>query len=342
MRDDSETERTDTLLGIGTAAKQLGLSVKTLRRLADVGKVPSERTEGGHRRFSVEAVRASLADAAASAPAEQPPDWTRALSLDGLDEARSWAEAREALGLPADEGTRIMNYAFTEMLNNAIDHSGGSHAIVEVWASDSEIAVRIADDGRGVFAHVRDGLGLASEIEAAAELTKGKRTTWAERHTGEGIFFTSKVVTLFRISANGLRLSIDNDRDDYALGASPIREGTTVEMRLALPPARTLRSVFEEFTDDELRFSRSRPRIELFATGLTFVSRSEARRVLTGMTEFNDIDVDFAGVDDVGQGFVDELMRVWPSQNPGIRIHPINMNEAVAFMVGRAERAARP
>ena len=73
-----------------------------------------------------------------------------------------------------------------------------------------------------------------------------------------------------------------------------------------------------------------------------FVSRSEARRVLTGMTDFEDIDIDFTGVDDVGQGFVDELMRVWPSQNPGIRIHPINMNDAVAFMVGRAERATRP
>ncbi|MBS1906320.1 MAG: DUF4325 domain-containing protein [Actinobacteria bacterium] len=234
-----------------------------------------------------------------------------------------------------------MNYAFTEMLNNAIDHSGGSRATVEVWANGSEIAARVGDDGCGVFARVREGFGLASDLEAAAELTKGKRTTWAARHTGEGIFFTSKVVTLFRISANELRLSIDNDRDDYALGTSPVHVGTIVEMRLALPPARTLRSVFEEFTDDDLRFSRSRPRIELFATGLTFVSRSEARRVLTGMTGFDDIDVDFAGVDDVGQGFVDELMRVWPSQNPGIRIHPINMNDAVAFMVARAERAIR-
>lgn len=342
MGETSEAERTGALAGIGTAAKQLGLSVKTLRRLADSGNVPSERTDGGHRRFSVKAVRAALANTASVAPAEQPPDWYRVLPLDGLDEARVWAEARDALGIAADEGTRIMNYAFTEMLNNAIDHSGGSHATVEVWANGPEIAARVGDDGRGVFARVREGLGLASDLEAAAELTKGKRTTWAERHTGEGIFFTSKVVTLFRISANGLRLSIDNDRDDYALGTSPIHEGTVVEMRLALPAARTLRSVFEEFTDGDLRFSRSRPRIELFATGLMFVSRSEARRVLTGMTDFKDIDIDFTGVDDVGQGFVDELMRVWPSQNPGIRIHPINMNDAVAFMVGRAEGAARP
>lgn len=349
MREDTAAESPEELVGIGTAAETLGLSVKTLRRMADSGMVPSVRTQGGHRRFAVEGVRAALGiasrpsapvaavDIAPSAAA----DWRRALPLKGLDEAEVWAEARAALDLPAaEEGTRIMNYAFTEMLNNAIDHSGGSQATVEVWTQPDELAARISDDGRGAFARVREGLNLASDLEAAAELTKGKRTTWAQRHTGEGIFFTSKVVTLFRLSANGLRLTVDNARDDYALGSSHVHRGTVVEMRLTLPPARTLRSVFEDFTDEDLRFSRSRPRIELFGTGLTFVSRSEARRVLSGMSDFDDIDVDFAGVTDVGQGFVDELMRVWPAQNPGIRLHPINMNEAVAFMVRRAERTA--
>jgi len=60
--------------------------------------------------------------------------------------------------------------------------------------------------------------------------------------------------------------------------------------------------------------------------------------VMADMTDFDDIDIDFAGVDDVGQGFVDEILRVWPSEHPGIRVHPINMNDAVAFMVRRALR----
>ena len=329
-------------LGIGAAAAQLGVSVKTLRRLADSGAVPSVRTDGGHRRFSIDAVRSALEDPAHRSSPRIAPDWHRGLRLDGLDEAQVWSEARVALDLPPDdESTRIMNYAFTEMLNNAIDHSGGSEAIVEAWSRADEIAARIADDGRGVFAHLREGLGLDSDLEAAAELTKGKRTTWAERHTGEGIFFTSKVVTTFRLSANGIRLTVDNARDDYALGTSDVRRGTVVEMRLTIPSARTLRSVFEEFTDEDLRFSRSRPRIDLFGTGLTFISRPEARRVLSGMDDFDDVDVDFAGVEEVGQGFVDELMRVWPAQHTGIRLHPINMNDAVAFMLRRAERAAR-
>jgi hypothetical protein len=96
--------------------------------------------------------------------------------------------------------------------------------------------------------------------------------------------------------------------------------------------------VFERFADEDQKFTRSRPVVKLFGSGLTFVSRSEARRLMEGMDAFEDIDLDFAGVDDVGQGFIDEIVRVWPSQHPGVRIAPINMNDAVAFMIRRASR----
>ena len=42
------------------AARELGLSVPQLRRLADAGRVPFEVTAGGHRRFDVSAVRSAL------------------------------------------------------------------------------------------------------------------------------------------------------------------------------------------------------------------------------------------------------------------------------------------
>lgn len=327
-------------VSIGDAALALGMSEKTLRRLADRGSIPSTRTRGGHRRFSLPAVRAALAGVSAVGAAPlQSPDWERTFPLPGLDEAVVWSEIAAAMQLdPKSEAVRIMNYAFTEMLNNAIDHSAGTEATIRVWSSSDRLSFDVRDDGLGVFARLRDGLGLDSVLDAAAELTKGKRTTWPEQHTGEGIFFTSKAVTAFRLSANEIRLTIDNARNDYALGASDIAQGTLVEASLTLPPRRTLRSVFEEFTDEDLRFSRSRPRIELFGTGLSFISRSEARRVLADMTDFDDVDVDFTGVEDVGQGFVDELLRVWPTQNPGTTLHPINMNDAVAFMVRRGQR----
>ena len=67
-----------------------------------------------------------------------------------------------------------------------------------------------------------------------------------------------------------------------------------------------------------------------------FMARSEARRLLDGLdTDFDTVEVDFTGVTDVGQGFVDELLRVWPSAHPGKTIVPTNMNEAVEFMIRR-------
>ncbi len=65
-------------------------------------------------------------------------------------------------------------------------------------------------------------------------------------------------------------------------------------------------------------------------------SRSEGRRLLDGLDEFAEIDVDFAGVQALGQGFVDELLRVWPHEYPGRTINPINMNEARRASINRS------
>jgi STAS-like domain of unknown function (DUF4325) len=99
--------------------------------------------------------------------------------------------------------------------------------------------------------------------------------------------------------------------------------------------------VFREFTEDHA-FVRTRPAVKLFDIGTEFVSRSEARRLLDGLDQdFDVVEVDFAGVTDVGQGFVDELLRVWPHAHPGKTVVPVNMNPAVNFMVTRGlHRAA--
>lgn len=76
--------------------------------------------------------------------------------------------------------------------------------------------------------------------------------------------------------------------------------------------------------------------VRLSDTDSVLMSRSEARRVLSGASGFAEVDVDFTGVEYVGQGFADEVFRVWPSLNPGVQVNPINMIEAVEFMVRRA------
>jgi hypothetical protein len=51
--------------------------------------------------------------------------------------------------------------------------------------------------------------------------------------------------------------------------------------------------------------------------------------------------LDFEGVDLVGQGFADEVFRVWAQQHPDVLLIPTGMNEPVAFMVERAIRGGQ-
>jgi hypothetical protein len=322
-------------------AAEVGLSVSRIRQLADSEVIPSTRSPGGQRLFDLGEVRAALARRALpldplTAAEEARPSWQRELTLLGLSEDVVWTRIIEDLGLPDGPARRIMSYAFTEMLNNAIDHSGSEMAVIKWWTTTDQWSFEIRDFGVGAFPKLHAGLNLASDFEAVQELSKGKRTTDRVRHTGEGIFFTSKAVDLFRLTSAGIRWTVDNIRSDVALGASPLVKGTSVECQVDPLTSRTLEVIFGQFTNDDAAFVRTRPVVKLFEIGTTFVSRSEAKRMLDGLdADFDDVDVDFAGVTDVGQGFVDELLRVWPNTHPGKSVTPVNMNPAVAFMVRR-------
>lgn len=334
------------LKSIKSVAAELGLSVSRIRQLTDEGVFTAERTAGGHRRYDVEATRSAwlryrlnraglpLDSSESSAPVASPL-FEREFELDGLAEDRVWGLVKPTLDLPAGgSAEQILAYSFTEMLNNAIDHSGGRYVQVTASAVDAGLQIVIQDDGRGAFGHLADGLGLPDHFTAIQELTKGKRTTAPDRHTGEGIFFTSKAVDVFKLSANGIDWTVDNLRSDQAVGMSAVALGTRVNLELDPATDRDLTKLFQEFTID-FEFSRSRPVVKLFEFGLSFVSRSEAKRLLSGMEVFSEVEVDFTGVESVGQAFVDEMLRVWPKLHPGTLVAPTGMNSAVEFMVRR-------
>ena len=77
-----------------------------------------------------------------------------------------------------------------------------------------------------------------------------------------------------------------------------------------------------------------------------FISRSEARRLMADLGGSGEVVLDFQGVEGVegvGQGFVDEVFRVWARTHPEIRLRPVHMNEPVEFMVRRGlPRTAPP
>ncbi len=67
-----------------------------------------------------------------------------------------------------------------------------------------------------------------------------------------------------------------------------------------------------------------------------FVSRSQAKRILLGLDKFSLITFDFKKLDSIGQGFVDEIFRIFKNNNPHITLQYINANDAVRFMIERS------
>lgn len=297
-----------------------------------------------HIRAMLDAGTISLRGAGRSARYFPPArTFRRRLLRDGLAESDVWEEIRKAV---PDLGERrvanakaVLAYAFTEMLNNAIDHSGSREVEVSFEIVDQLAKFTVADDGIGVYENVRSKFKLGSVIAALQEISKGKVTTQADRHTGEGIFFTSKAGDLFQLEANGLQWSVDNRRQDTAIAEVPNVSGTRVRFELGLETTKTMDAIFAEYSEQSFQFDTSRIVVKLFERGVDFVSRSEAKRVVAGLERFRHVIVDFRGIDSIGQGFADEIFRVWAEAHPEVRIDSINMRDPVRIMV---ERSARP
>lgn len=333
------------LVRIGDIAREFGLSQPRLRQWADEGVIPSERSPGGHRVFDPGDVRTALARIGGDAIRSRwhSPDWSAHLVLPGLHEDVVWRQLVEILpgGLAAEART-IANYAFTEMLNNAIDHSGADHADVSVWAGGLDLRFEVRDDGAGALPHLQERLGLEDVYDALGELVKGKTTTDPERHTGEGIFFTSKAVDVFTLESGGLAWTVDNLRRDQAVGGSAVTVGTRVRCEIDPTSTRMLADVFGAYTDENHQFSRTRTVVRLFGFGVRFMSRSEAKRLMRGLERFREVELDFGGVEEVGQGFVDEALRVWPNDHPDVAVTPTGMTGPVEFMVRRGLPPTHP
>ena len=265
----------------------------------------------------------------------------RRYPIDGLEEDRVWNEMSGPSSVLATVLNRprvILQYVLTELVNNAIDHSGAPEVEVSVSLQNADVTLEVIDRGIGIFEHIRDKLGLETELDALQELSKGKTTTMPSRHSGEGLFFSSKASSWFEIASGALRWVVDNRRGDMAVGAlDPQIEGTEVRVEVDTDTDRDLNQVFAEYTED-FEFSKTRTVIRLFAIGTDFVSRSQAKRLVNGLEKFREVVLDFKGVDLVGQGFADEVFRVWAKEHPDVKLIPADMNDAVAFMVERAIR----
>ncbi|NMC35452.1 DUF4325 domain-containing protein [Candidatus Beckwithbacteria bacterium] len=239
----------------------------------------------------------------------------------------------------------IFEYAFSEMLNNAIEHSHSKTIKVKVSLNQKELSFVIDDFGIGVFRSIMNKRGLKSELEAIQDLLKGKTTTAPKLHSGEGIFFTSKVGDQFALDSFGYQLMTDNTIDDLFVGKTKgQKQGTRVTFKIGIDNKHHLNDVFKEYTnvsnDGDYGFDKTEIKVRLYTMGGVYISRSQARRVLAGLEKFKVIVMDFDKVPTVGQAFTDEIYRVFKNKYPEIKIENINTNEAVNFMVERAKKEA--
>ncbi len=106
----------------------------------------------------------------------------------GLDEAQVWRIYAEPClqGVP-DNVLRICEHGFTEMINNAVDHSEGTTIDFVVTRSARKVTLTVADDGVGIFQKIKSRFNLEDKRHAILELSKGKRDR-SETTFGRGYF----------------------------------------------------------------------------------------------------------------------------------------------------------
>lgn len=234
---------------------------------------------------------------------------------------------------------RILNYSFTEMLNNAIEHSQSDTIEVIIKRDSTGILFEVNDSGIGIFNSIIEKKNLSSEIEAIQDLHKGKETTAPEAHTGEGIFFTSKVADILIFKSGTKKLIFNNVINDVFVKDIKKIKGTKVTFTIGLDSQTELTSIFSEYTDRETyEFSKTKVVVKLYSLGTEYVSRSQARRVTAGLDKFKTVVLDFKSVETVGQAFADEVFRVWQAHHPEVSIIYRNANENIEFMIKRAQK----
>lgn len=226
----------------------------------------------------------------------------------------------------------IWQYSFSEMFNNVMDHSGAENVIIKIVQNYLKTAVYITDDGIGIFKKIKDYFGFDTLEDAISELFKGKLTTDSANHSGEGIFFTSRIMDSFAILSDSKVFSCDK-YDPGIIENVPAASsgGTCVIMSLSNFSRKKASEIFDRFADVDSGFTKTRiPMKNMFDTSP--ISRSQAKRVCYRLDSFQEVVIDFADVEWMGQGFAHQLFVVFQNEHPDIKLVPVNMSTGVEKM----------
>jgi STAS-like domain of unknown function (DUF4325) len=269
-------------------------------------------------------------------------EWHQTYQLEpGLAEDLVWTKDLEPIvGHFPENVVDIWHYCFTEMFNNALDHSGGTRIVFHITKTAANTQMYVNDNGIGIFKKIQAALNLADERHAILELSKGKLTTSPEKHTGQGIFFTSRLLDSFDILSGGVFYSHElGNEEDWIVERAQPGDGTSIFMKLNNHTARTCKKIFDQYSDQEdLGFVKTIVPVRLAQYGNDkLISRSQAKRVLSRVELFKVVVFNFEGVQTIGQAFTDEIFRVFANAHPEIEFHAIHANSDVKRMIESAK-----
>jgi anti-sigma regulatory factor (Ser/Thr protein kinase) len=258
-----------------------------------------------------------------------------------LDEAVEWRE--KILPFMQDVSHNVVDicqYGFTEILRNVTDHSQAGKAAFGISRDAICIKLFVLDFGIGIFNKIQADFGLEDPRHALLELAKGKLTSDPQKHTGEGIFFASRMFDEFTILSGTLFYSRENKGDDWLIEVEERnrQRGTYVTMEISPTSKRTTKRVYDMFAPDKESYGFTRTHVPIQLAryeGEQLVSRSQARRLLARFENFEEVLLDFKGVETIGQAFADEIFRVYRSENPNIKILWVNTTPEVENMIKR-------
>lgn len=225
----------------------------------------------------------------------------------------------------------IWSYALSEMVNNVIDHSAAEVMTLRIVESYLNTTVILADNGIGIFEKIKAHFSLPSLDEAICELFKGKLTTDSANHSGEGIFFTSKMMDSFLIYSSGKLFTTTKYENEHIIDTGEPSNGTCVLMSLSNFTNRTAKEIFDLYSNTDGAFTTTRiPLKNIFDTAP--VSRSQAKRICNRLEQFEEVILDFDGISWMGQGFAHQLFVVFQKAHPTLSVVATNMCESVESM----------
>lgn len=252
-----------------------------------------------------------------------------------IDESAIWREFAPLFVDVKENVRRICQYGFTEMVNNAIEHSEGSLLFVNVEKYFDLIDIGISDNGIGIFEKIKTKFNLDDPIHSILELSKGKLTTDEKKHSGEGIFFTSRAFDDFFLKSKKIGFIHTKTGFDYIDQGEQVIDGTTVLLDIALHSNRSLQKIFDQYTETgEFGFNKTTVPVHLATYGDDqLISRSQARRLLARFDKFSSVVLDFKNVELIGQAFADEVFRVYKNEHPEISLTYMNARKNVETMI---------